>query len=83
MARNNDGSFIINKIKNDKRSKYITKINNRSRDSISFDLMQGYKIPKAEYEVQGNIFVTSDIEGNFNAFHSLLVGNNIINGDYN
>ena len=83
VAQNNDGSFVINKVKNDKRGKYITKINNRSRDSISFDLMQAYKIPKAEYEAQGDIFVTSDIEGNFNAFYSLLVGNSIIDGDYN
>lgn len=82
--RKND-SFFINtaKIKKSKGQEFISKINNSDSDQFSFTLIEEYKVPKDSYEPQDKIFVTSDIEGNFNTFYSLLLGNKVMDKNYN
>lgn len=80
-----DSSFnIVTKIeKKDKNRLFICEVDNLDADKFSFSLIQDYKIPKGVYRQNEKIFVTSDIEGNFNAFYSMLVGNKIIDQNFN
>lgn len=80
-----DSSFnIVTRIeKKNKNRLFICEVNNLDADKFSFSLIQDYKIPKGVYSQNEKIFVISDIEGNFNALYSLLVGNNIIDQNFN
>lgn len=82
--RKND-SFFINtaKTKKSKGQEFISRVNNSDGDQFSFTLTKEYKVPNDVYEPQDKIFVTSDIEGNFNTFYSLLLGNKVMDKDYN
>lgn len=71
----------IEKINKDKL--FNCEVDNLESDKFSFSLIRDYKIPKWIYGQNEKIFVTSDIEGNFNALYSLLVGNNIIDQNFN
>lgn len=80
-----DSSFnIVTEIeKKDKNRLFICEVDNLDADKFSFSLIQDYKIPNNVYDQNDKIFVTSDIEGNFNALYSMLVGNNIIDQNFN
>lgn len=84
VERDAEASFYIQKrtVKNEDRQ-FICEVDNTDNDYFSFSLMDGYKMPEAIYEPQEKILVTSDIEGNFNAFYSLLVGNKVMDKEFN
>lgn len=80
----NSSYYIQNKtIKKIEGQKYMCHVNNVDKDKFEFTLQEAYHIPKSKYKQQGKLFVTSDIEGNFDAFYSLLVGNKIMDKKYN
>lgn len=85
VEQKKDSLFYLVKTKVDKSKENLFKsaVNNFDKDTFTFALMDNYKIPKSEHKIQGSIFVTSDIEGNFNGFYSMLKGNNIIDDNYN
>ncbi|UII76185.1 metallophosphoesterase [Flagellimonas sp. HMM57] len=78
-------SFFINtaKVKESKNQKFTSKINNSDNDQFAFALNKEYGIPDAIYDSGNKILVTSDIEGNFNTFYSLLRGNGVMDKNYN
>lgn len=78
-----DFKIVTKTEKKDKNRLFNCEVDNLEADKFSFSLIQDYEIPKGIYEPSENIFVTSDIEGNFNAFYSMLVGNNIIDKNFN
>ncbi|AXT62680.1 metallophosphoesterase [Aquimarina sp. AD10] len=82
--RKNSEFYVKKKVvKRIQKQKFISKVNNKENDSFTFSLMNKYLVPNAMYEPQEKIFITSDIEGNFNTFYSLLIGNKIMDKDYN
>lgn len=85
VEKDKDSSFyILNKsLKRVDDQKFICNVNNSDEDNFSFSLMGNYISPKTVYKAPEKLFVTSDIEGNFNAFYSLLVGNAIMDKNYN
>ncbi|AUP79112.1 metallophosphoesterase [Flavivirga eckloniae] len=80
-----DTSFLVKtaKIKRAKDYEFISKINNVDKDQVPFKLAQKYTVPKDVHPPQDNIFVTSDIEGNFNTFYSMLIGNKVMDSNFN
>jgi hypothetical protein len=75
--------YIVNRlIKKAAANTFTCKVNNSDKDSFSFTLKNKHQIPKAIYPHPSKIFVTSDIEGNFNAFYSMLIGNKVMNENY-
>ena len=52
-------------------------------DSFNFILKDEYRVPKTIYKAPEKILVTSDIEGNFNAFYSMLVSSGVMDKNYN
>lgn len=80
-----DSSFYIFKrmFKREKNHSITCYVNNSDKDSFNFKLKDEYNIPKAIYKAPEKLFVTSDIEGNFNAFYSMLIGNKVIDKNYN
>lgn len=85
VKKDTDSSFYIKKekIKRESNQQFNCNVSNLDNDNFLFSLIDEYKIPKAIYEPQEKIFVTSDLEGNFNAFYSLLLGNKIIDKNFN
>ncbi len=63
--------------------KFSCTVNNSDKDQFNFVLRPSYSIPSAVYPEPEKIFVTSDVEGNFNAFYGMLVGNGIMDKAYN
>ncbi len=85
VEQRKSASFFVKttKLKRSKGLEFYSKTNNLDKDQFTFTLMKEHKIPRAVYEPQDKIFVTSDIEGNFNTFYSLLVGNKVMDSNYN
>ncbi len=84
VEKGNDSSYYINKRDIRKKNKeFKCEVNNEDNDVFSFSLMSSHIIPEHTYKAQDKIFATSDIEGNFNTFYSLLVGNKIMDTDFN
>ncbi|MBS9463923.1 metallophosphoesterase [Flagellimonas sp. 389] len=85
VEQRKDASFFIKttEIKRKKNQTFISKINNSDKDEFAFALAKKYVVPDAVYEAQDKILVTSDIEGNFNTFYSLLLGNKVMDKNYN
>jgi hypothetical protein len=85
VEQKSDSLFYLVKSKVDKLkdTQFKSFVNNKEKDAFNFSLIKEYKTPEVEHEIQGKIFVTSDIEGNFNGFYSLLIGNHIIDENYN
>lgn len=50
--------------------------------SFQFNLQEHITIPATEYDLPERLLAVSDIEGNFHALHSLLVGNRVIDKDF-
>ncbi|MGB3779156.1 MAG: metallophosphoesterase [Tunicatimonas sp.] len=51
--------------------------------SFEFTLRKNLNIPPVEYDLPERLLAVSDIEGNFYAFQQLLVGNGVIDEDFN
>ncbi len=51
--------------------------------SFEFALRKNLNIPPTEYDLPDRLLAISDIEGNFYAFQQLLVGNGVIDEDFN
>lgn len=85
VERKEDATFFIRKNKQSKASVKMltTYADNADKDHFSFSLVDEYQVPDAIYEAPDKMFVISDIEGNFNAFYSLLISNQIMGADYN
>ncbi len=63
--------------------KFSCRVNNPDNDQFDFVLRSSYNISSAVYPEPEKIFVTSDVEGNFDAFYGMLVGNGIMDKNYN
>jgi hypothetical protein len=51
--------------------------------SFEFTLQKNLNIPPTEYDLPERLLAVSDIEGNFYAFEQLLVGNGVVDEDFN
>lgn len=58
-------------------------VENKEKDSFKFHLRKKIKPPSTKYKQPAKLLAISDIEGNFNAFYSLLVGNGVMDKSYN
>ncbi|MEM1120379.1 MAG: metallophosphoesterase [Bacteroidota bacterium] len=58
-------------------------VNNEDRDQFTIPIIQKLKSPKSVYKSPKKLLAISDIEGNFNAFYSLLVANGVMDEQYN
>lgn len=52
-----------------------------SQKKFNVNILKNKNIENSIYETKENIFVISDIEGDFDKFHQILLRNNIINSD--
>lgn len=85
VKHSDKSSFVIEKTAQLRQENQLfsCEVSNQNRDVFLFNLSNNYSIPEHKYKATDKIFVTSDIEGNFNSFYSLLVGNNIMDKNYN
>jgi len=58
------------------------KVDNESGVSFKIKLHSTYSVPPSTYPQPEKLFAISDIEGNFEAFSSTLLGNGIINNQF-
>jgi len=58
-------------------------VDNEDRDAFLVPIMAQIKAPKSTYKQPEKLLAISDIEGNFNAFYSLLVSNGVMDKQYN
>lgn len=58
-------------------------VDNEDKDTFTIPILAEIKSPKSTYKQPEKLLAISDIEGNFNAFYSLLISNNIIDTAYN
>jgi hypothetical protein len=54
-----------------------------TKDTFKFQLKDSLEIEPTEYALPNKMLIISDIEGNFNGFKSILLGNKIINNQLN
>lgn len=66
-----------------KRDSVVVNTDNKNTSEFYLALEDNYKIPETTYSLPEKIVVISDIEGNFNAFTSLLQASKIIDINYN
>jgi hypothetical protein len=66
-----------------KTNEFKCVVDNKEADSFTFQLKKKIRIPKSTYSQPEKLLAISDIEGNFNAFHSLLLNNGVIDENYN
>ncbi|MBT0552526.1 metallophosphoesterase family protein [Riemerella anatipestifer] len=77
-----DTLFTTSKVeisKQDTLSCYVDK----TRDTFKFQLKDSLEIEPTEYALPNKMLVISDIEGNFKGFKSILLGNKIIDNQFN
>jgi len=61
---------------------FTCEVENKDRDSFSFQLTKKIIPPKSIYKQPSKLLAISDIEGNFDAFYSLLIANKVMNEAY-
>lgn len=84
VEKENDSAYYVQKENIEVNNKiFKCDVDNKEEDSFSFTLMENHITPQHTYKTQDKIFATSDIEGNFNTFYSLLVGNKIMDQNFN
>ncbi len=85
VEKDPDSTFYIQnlQVKKEAGQTFICNVNNPDQDRFSFTLRDRYKIPPSTYKAPEKILVTSDIEGNFDAFYSMLIGNKVMDEAYN
>ncbi len=71
------------KTKKNSSMEFKCEVENEDRDVFSFQLRHKIKSPKTVYKQPKKLLAISDIEGNFNAFYSLLVANKVMDKKYN
>lgn len=54
-----------------------------TKDTFKFIIKDSLQIESIEYTMPGKVFVISDIEGNFKGFKQILIGNKIIDENFN
>jgi len=79
-----DSSYEIQEFNYDADDKqaFEVKVENEDKDSFTFQLRNKIKSPRTKYKQPSKVLAISDIEGNFNAFYSLLVGNGVMDKSY-
>lgn len=65
-----------------KQTTFTCEVENEDRDVFSFQLMKKIIPPKSTYKQPAKLLAISDIEGNFDAFYSLLLANKVMNEAY-
>lgn len=80
-----DTSYEIEEYVHDSHDnkKFTCYVENKDKDSFTFHLKKKIKSPSTKYKQPEKVLAISDIEGNFNAFYSLLVGNGVMDKSYN
>ncbi len=58
-------------------------VDNEDKDTFTIPLLKKIKVPKSNYKQPDKLLAISDIEGNFNAFYSLLVANGVMDKTFN
>jgi len=58
-------------------------VDNEDKDAFTIPILKKIKTPKSTYKQPEKLFAISDIEGNFNAFYSLLVANGVMDTTFN
>ena len=61
---------------------FICEVENEDKDTFTFQLREKIKFPKTIYKQPEKLLAISDIEGNFNAFYSLLIANGVMDKQY-
>lgn len=85
----NDTKFWVNeksKLENEKidRTKSIEiYVNNKTKDTFEISLKSSYQQESEYYDLPTKLIAISDIEGNFNALHSFLINNKVIDKNNN
>lgn len=70
------------KIKNKLKHQFTCQVDNIAKDQFTFQLRKAYEIPAGEYVQPKKLLAISDFEGNFDAFYSLLIANNVMDTAY-
>lgn len=85
VEKESDSIFYIQdmQMKKETHQEFLCKVNNPDQDQFSFTLQNQYTIPPSTYEMPKKMLVTSDVEGNFDAFYSMLIGNKVMDEAYN
>ncbi|MCB0584030.1 MAG: metallophosphoesterase [Phaeodactylibacter sp.] len=58
-------------------------VNNEAKDSFFVRLKSHHEVEESSYPQPSKLIAISDIEGNFNALHSFLLCNEVIDSNYN
>ncbi len=84
-VKKNNGRFIIRQETASAAGSpsFEVRVDNASQDSFSFELQPPSLPPATRYPAPEKLLAISDIEGNFNAFASLLRGNEVIDDAFN
>lgn len=77
-----DGILTITGTRFDWNNDFVCRMDAPVPDSFTFRVQQELSIPASTYQMPPEVLVISDIEGNFDAFKKLLIGNNVINEAY-
>jgi hypothetical protein len=78
---NSENIVVQNKIDRQNPIKVI--VNNKDTDQFSLVLKNSHQQEVDNYDLPSKLISISDIEGNFNAFYSFLLNNEIIDENYN
>jgi len=73
----------LEETKINRNDSFLVQANNEDLDSFYFKLKKEINSSPDIYDMPKKLVAMSDIEGNFNAFSSLLKNNNIIDDNYN
>ena len=76
------GGYAIKEREVPRTQPISVRVDNQDHDQFEFCLRESHPTPPAVYPRPEQMFVLSDIEGNFNALYSLLVGNHIMDKNY-
>jgi hypothetical protein len=78
----NEESKLYSK-KIDRNKPIVVNVNNEAKDKFKINLKRSYQQEKDYYDLPTKLIAISDIEGNFNALHSFLINNKVIDENYN
>lgn len=79
-----DSSYEIQEFNyhSDDKKAFEVKVENEDKDSFTFQLRKKIRSPNTKHKQPSKLLAISDIEGNFNAFYSLLIGNGVMDKSY-
>ncbi|MEJ8803708.1 metallophosphoesterase [Pontibacter sp. H249] len=67
----------------DKQQPILVQVKNNESDSFEVSTKEAHYVEPHIYELPNKLIAISDIEGNFNAFYSFLLKNEVIDKEYN